>query len=252
MKRFFFYCCLVYFIFSAFCVFADPSDSSKKKLSYPNNIKINLTSIIEYFPSLVIVYERSITPHQTFSVQAGYVAFPQLLEGSLTNITVVEKTSQSGFRVGGDFRFYFKNENKYNAPRGLYWGPFIDYFSFKNSRTISIADTSFAQGNVDFTGKLKIAAAGVQLGYQFVIKKRFSIDLNLFGPALAYYGASLKLDGNFDVNEENKYLQILYDDLISRFPVIGDLISNQEVKSSGRADFFFAGFRYSASVGFRF
>jgi len=242
--------CLLFF--SIENLTASPSDTSHHKLSYPNDIKLNLTAMVEFGPALVVSYERTVFPHQSFSVQAGYVTFPQLIGSLPDSIQVVDNTSQSGFRIGADYRFYFKNENKYEAPHGLYWGPFIDYFSFTNKRVISVTDTSFATGNLDFTGKLQILQAGINLGYQFVIKKRLSLDLCLFGPALAYYSASLKLDGDFKLNQENEYLQALYNFLINSFPLLGELSNGQTIKTNGRADLFFAGFRYSVCAGFRF
>ncbi|MEO6167072.1 MAG: DUF3575 domain-containing protein [Chitinophagales bacterium] len=231
---------------------AQTSDSIKKKSAYPNIIKLNLSSMIEFKPSVVVSYERLVKPQQSFQVMAGYITFPQLFGNSPEDILFAENKSRSGFRVGADYRFYFKNENKYEAPRGLYWGPFVDYFHFNNSRTLTVNDTSFATGTLDFISSLQIGAAGVNLGYQFVIKKRLSVDLCLFGPALAFYGASLRLEGDYDLNQEHEYLQKLYDYLINNFPLLGDLSNGDTIQSNGQANFLFAGFRYSVSAGFRF
>ena len=74
----------------------------------------------------------------------------------------------------------------------------------------------------------------------------------MIGPGLAWYSATLKLKGDFDVNQENKYLQALYDYMLANFPLVGELSNGAEVKENGRADLFFAGWRYSVSAGFRF
>jgi hypothetical protein len=244
------------FILSAclisFTAVGEPEDSAKHRLQYPSNIKFNITSSVEFSPSLVMAYERTVKPYQTFQVMGGYITFPFLLRDLPDSISLVESRSSSGYRIGGEYRFYFKKENLHQAPRGLYWGPFVDYFYFQNKRVITVTDTSFATGELDFTSKLGVLQGGINIGYQFVIKKRLSIDLTMFGPALAFYGAKLKLDGDFDINEENEYLQGLYDYLISNFPIIGELVEYKEVDSNGRANLFYAGFRYSICVGFRF
>ena len=234
---------------------AESNDSSKAKLKYPNNIKLNISSPILYSPSFVFSYERLVNSHQSFSVIGGYVTFPQIIRSLPDSINFEETKSRSGYRVGGDYRFYFKKENKYLAPHGLYWGPFADYYYFNNKRTISVIDTTFATGSLDFDGKLALLQVGVGMGYQFsLIKDRMTIDLSLFGPAFAYYKANLSLKGDFDAKLEDEYLQDLFDYMINNFPLLGELASNKdkELSSSGVADLFFAGFRYSIWVGFRF
>ncbi|MBX7108535.1 MAG: hypothetical protein K1X61_07815 [Chitinophagales bacterium] len=226
---------------------------STQKLQYPNNIKLSLTSNVTFAPSAIFTYERSLREFQTVSLKAGYITFPQLLKTrDPDSINFESGIKRSGYTVGADYRFYFKKENEYAAPHGLYWGPFIDFSSFTNKRSVSFPDTSFATGTLEFTGKLKILQAGINMGYQFVIRDRLTIDMNLFGPALALYGAVLSLDGQFDVNQENEYLQDLYEYLVDNIPVVGELADTGEVDTNGRANLFFAGFRYSVSAGFRF
>lgn len=228
-------------------------DSVVKKLPYPNNIKFSLTSNLAFSPSAIFTYERTLKEYQAISLKAGYISFPQLLKTrDPDSINFESDVKRSGFTLGADYRFYFKKENKFSAPHGLYWGPFIDYSSFTNKRSVSFPDTAFATGVLDFTGKLKILQAGINLGYQFVIRDRITIDMNLFGPAIALYGAALSLDGQFDVNDEDEYLQKLYDYLIDNLPIVGELATTGEIDSNGRANLFFAGFRYSVSAGFRF
>src|ERR1041385_8067851 len=123
MKFLFSLCiCATAFLINEEHLLANSSDTLHHNLSYPNNIKLNLTSMIEFSPSVVISYERTVFPHQSFSVQAGYVTFPQLIGDLPDSIKLIDNRSSSGFRVGGDYRFYFKNENKYETPHGLYWG----------------------------------------------------------------------------------------------------------------------------------
>ncbi|MBK9729710.1 MAG: hypothetical protein IPO83_00190 [Chitinophagaceae bacterium] len=275
MRRYFhFKYCLVFLFFFSFTSMAQladstakldnittqtaSSDSTKKKLPLPNNIKLNISANILYSPAFIFTYERTVKPHQTFSVQAGYITSPKLFSGlgdSLAifdSLSLINSKSQFGFKLGADYRFYFKKENKYEAPRGLYWGPFSDFYNFDKKGAISINDTSIGNGTVNFETRFRIVQVGINLGYQFVVKKRLSIDLVLFGPALSLYSFGAKIDGDFDLNEENKYVQALYDKLISGFPVLAELADEQQVNTNGRIDLFSAGFRYSVNVGFRF
>lgn len=236
----------------AFDASAQAPDSLKKKFQYPNTLKLNLTSMIEFRPAVVVAYERMLRPSQSIAAQAGFISFPTDFVHVPDGLSLSESKERSGFRVGVDYRFYFKNENKYDATRGLYWGPFIDYMYFKNNTDVAITDTSLGSGTMLFDARLRIAQAGVNLGYQFIIKQRLSIDLCLFGPAIAYYRGTLHLSGDFASNQENEIEQELLDYIFQSFPMLGDLVSGQEVSSSGLADLFFAGFRYSINIGFRF
>ena len=229
------------------------NDSTDKRLTHRNNIKLNLTTNIFYRPSFVMAYERTIKPHQTLQIEGGYTEFPFSLPNILpSNIIIEENKKKSGFKVAIDYRFYFKKENKYEAPHGLYWGPFLGYYHFRNERTVSVTDTSFATGKLNFISTLDFPQVGVNIGYQFVVAKRISIDMNLFGPSITYYKFKVNLDGDFNANKENEYLQELYEVLLSSLPLLGTLVSDQQVTSDGVADLFFMGFRYSVSAGFRF
>jgi hypothetical protein len=92
---------------------------------------------------------------------------------------------------------------------------------------------------------------GFQLGYQFVIKNRVTVDMVLVGPSISNYSAKIKLNGsfNFDKNEvENEILLKLLD----RFPMLDELLTDIEVSSNGRFDAWSLGWRYQLLIGFQF
>lgn len=231
---------------------ANGQEAGEIKFANSNVLKLNLTANIIYSPALLVNYERSVNSHQSFSVEAGYVKFPQLLHAFPDSIGISNSRKSNGYKIGGDYRFYFKKENKFDAPHGLYWGPYVAYYHFNNERSFVATDTSFAQGNLDFNAKIQTLHAGVQLGYQFMIKNRLAIDLVLLGPALAYYGFDVKVDGKLNLNEEDELLNDLYHFLVDSFPLLGDLAEEKQISSSGRADLFAGGFRYTVSIGYRF
>lgn len=228
-------------------------DSLRSILFRPNVIKLNLSANVLYSPAILVTYERVLTPNKSFSVEAGYVTFPKILPTLRDSIRLLEKISSSGYKLDADFRFYLKKENCHQAPHGFYIAPYVAFYHFKNVSGFTPQDTSFATGQLDFTFKLNTPQIGGELGYQFSLwKDRLTIDLLLFGPSIAYYHAKLGLSGTFDINEEDEYLNDLLAYLTENFPVFGDLVSEREVSTSGIADLFSGGFRYSVSAGFRF
>jgi hypothetical protein len=244
--------CFLCFLFGGGKSFAQ-SDSARAKLYRPNSIKLNLTSNVLYSPSIILSYERTLNEHSTLVFEAGNVRLPSLGGIYPLGLKEINETKKTGFMVAADYRMYFRRENKFTAPHGLYWGPYASYYSFKNERLLSTDDTTVATGELNFITTIQATSLGVNLGYQFSLwKDRIVIDMLMFGPSFTYYKAKLRLDGDIDVNEQNQYLQDLLNFMIDSFPVIKDLVENQEISSNGTADLFFAGYRYSVKAGFRF
>jgi hypothetical protein len=92
---------------------------------------------------------------------------------------------------------------------------------------------------------------GGELGYQFVIKKRFVIDCVMFGPAVSSYYFNIKLDGNTSGNQSEK-LQEIIAALKQKFPLLNDITKDTGISSSGISSFWSLGFRYAIHIGFRF
>lgn len=216
-----------------------------------NVIKWNLTPFLLWSRDNVnISYERVIGPHRSFSVNAGYFVFPSF--GSYDSLQIESARNKSGFSFSGDYRFYFKNRNAHNAPDGVYWGPYgsVHHYEFVND--FSIDTPSGSSGNLSFDGNFNIVSLGVQLGYQFVIKERLTVDLIFMGPSFSYYSAKLKLDGEIDINEEDEYLQAIRDALVSKFPFLDDLLKDKEFNENGVTTALGPGMRYMIQLGYTF
>jgi hypothetical protein len=68
---------------------------------------------------------------------------------------------------------------------------------------------------------------------------------------MSYYSASLDLSGNYTFDPDQIASDIL-DNLVDRFPGLGDLLGGGTLTSNGRLDAWAAGFRYQLQVGYRF
>ena len=247
------------FLFSLFCLlsglttFAQTSDTIVKRDDFRNAIKFNLTANIFYDSAFLVTYERVLSDHRSFSVQAGYLEFPTIVATKLENEKLTKNLSRGGYSISGDYRFYLANENKHNAPHGVYLAPYLSYVSFSNNRksaTYTNPDDGI-KSNVVLNTDLAFASFGGELGYQFVIGRRWVIDCILLGPSLTQYKFKAKLDGDLSnvVDPEGEAAKII-DALIERFPGLKDL--NNGITKTGARDMWSGGYRYSINIGYRF
>ncbi|MBP9924728.1 MAG: DUF3575 domain-containing protein [Cyclobacteriaceae bacterium] len=222
----------------------DARDTTLRK----NTIKVDITSYWLYRNSLVFSYERVVNPHQTWSVSAGLQALP--IGPKLDSIRSVREIQSSGYKLAGEYRFYLKKENRYGAPHGIYIGPYLSILNFTNKRSLEVTHNG-APEYVDLKTSINIINPGVQVGYQFVLNNRWTIDLIFIGPSLSNYRAKMTLDGNytFDPSDvQNEVLKAMFD----RFPGFEELVNLGEVSSQGKVNTWAMGYRYQFLVGYHF
>lgn len=222
-------------------------DSAYKR----NVIKWNMTPFLLFSKKNInISYERVLSPYRSFSVNAGFFELPKM--ALLDTIRLERFTKKTGFNISADYRFYFKNRNKRMAPDGLYWGIFSSFYHTEMEMDINVINNPDIQGYLSFGGKFNVLNAGVELGYQFVIKERLTIDLIFVGPSLSLYNKELRLEGEINAEDYEEYLQALYDILVNIFPGFDQLLGEGFLKAKGATLSFGAGYRYMIQIGFRF
>ena len=218
---------------------------------YKNSIKLNVTALLLYDKAFQIGYERILSKNRSINISGGYIEFPLTWNLDLENTQLTSAKSKSGYSIGIDYRFYLAKENKYATPRGVYLAPFINYINFSSDRTLQYTDsTGLYDGSLK--AKTSIMNIGGQMGYQFVLWKRFVIDCVLFAPAITYYHLNAKVDGNLGDIDENETIQAAIDAIKEKLPLLDKLAKDKEANSSGTNAFWGVGFRYNISIGFRF
>jgi hypothetical protein len=98
---------------------------------------------------------------------------------------------------------------------------------------------------------LNILNLGVQLGYQFVLNDRWTIDLTFIGPSVSNYSANLRWDGNFTFDPDDITNEVILA-LMDRFPAFDELINEGEFSSSGKTNTWAYGYRYQFLIGYHF
>jgi len=237
-------------------IFISPGFSKEKYDTLPadykrNVVKWNMTPFLIWSSrNLNFSYERAIKPYQSFSVNAGYFELPSF--GSYDSLQIAAARKKGGFSLSGDYRFYFKNRNTKNAPDGLYWGPYASWYHYGFTNDFTVKNKSNSTGTLGFEGYFNVVSLGVQIGYQFVIKDRLTVDLIFMGPSAAIYSAKLKLQGDIDIDKDDEYLNAIRDVLISKFPFLDDLVDKREFNAKGVATGLGPNLRYMIQVGYRF
>ena len=233
--------CLIVFTVSH----AQPSDSLNRK----NLIKLDLTSYWLYRNAVNVTYERIINANRSFAFTAGYQEFPRTASlGS--NIDVKSDQKTNGFKLAGEYRFYLAKENKFKAPRGVYIGPYISFHHFGNERIIEVDNNGTLEEAILNT-KFDIFNIGFQMGYQFVINDRWTIDLVFAGPSVSNYRFTATLGGDYTFSTEDIQNEVILD-LIDRFPLLEEVIDESEASSRGKLDVWSYGYRYQLHVGYLF
>ncbi len=217
-----------------------------------STIKIDMTSYWLYRNALMFSYERVVKnkPYQTWTITAGLQQFPNLIGSIDDTVSVKRQTKASGFKFGGEYRFYLKKENKYGAPRGVYIGPYTSYHHYFNGRSIEVNNNGTVEaGNLETN--LDILNIGVQLGYQFVLNNRWTIDLVFIGPSVSNYKFKAKLDGSFSFDADDITNEVILD-MMDKYPGFKDLINGGDFASQGKVNKWGYGYRYQLQIGYHF
>jgi hypothetical protein len=227
------------------------SGQKKDSVRHLNTIRVDLTSNMLYSQALIFSYERVVKKNQSFVITAGPEKFPSIRSFG-DNIEVKKDHKKAGVKIGGEYRFYLRKENKYPAPRGVYLGPYVSYHNFHNDRLLSVENADGSIVDANFKAKLNVLNIGAQLGYQFIIGNRWAIDLMFIGPSVSRYSAKLSMDGDFSELQLDEAQQEIVDKLVEKFPLLKDIVNEESVSVNGKNSAWSAGWRYQFQIGYHF
>lgn len=247
----------VFFVFCISKLSAQTSGSIvKPERELKNTIRFNITNpLIFGGKSLIFGYERQLKNNRSFSVNIGQAAIPNLDMGFSDEFREKTVLSEGGFHISGDYRFYLSKLNKYNAPRGVYIGPYYAFNRFSKGHDWEYTrEGTTTPKNINSDLSLKIQQIGFELGYQFVFWKRFSVDLILLGPGIAAYKVKASAEGNLTDEERQLFFEKLNQALKDKFPGYSGTIGegDGEFEKSGAKSTTSLGYRYMINIGYRF
>lgn len=245
--------CYLFFLFAPIVVIGGEGDSITPLQPYRKNvIKFNPTPMFLWSTkNLTFSYERIINSRQSASVMVGYLEFPALFQDTIGNLLNITSRHKSGINLAAEYRFYLTKLNSRPIPSGVYIAPYASYYGYQFRNDVDILNTTIdSSGQV--RGKFYVFNLGVELGYQFVLWKRLTLDFVLMGPSLSYYGGELDISGNLNFEQIKELNEDLYNKLLEKYPMIGDYVVNKSFKQDGKLDLFSFGFRYLVQIGFHF
>jgi hypothetical protein len=228
--------------------------AQKDSSNFKNTVRFNITNpMIFGEKSIIFGYERTINDHQSFSVNIGQASFPgfNMINYDSIDIDLKKDYKDKGFNFSVDYRFYPARENKYAAPRGVYFGPFYtyNYFNRINQWTLN---TNNLDADLETDLTLNMHTVGIELGYQFIFWKRLSVDLILIGPGVTFYSVKAEFNTSLTPDEEGLFFEKLNDLLTDKFPGYDQVITGSGFKETGTMKSTTFGFRYIIMLGFRF
>lgn len=220
------------------------------KYNRKNSLSLNITNpLLLSIQFQTVAYERVFNNNQSFTVSIGKFSIPKFGDELADSLGMNTDYDEKGFHFGFDYRFYLKKENKYEAPRGVYIGPFYTY-NYLNRENSWYLDADFEKVFTNI--KFNIHTVGVELGYQFVFWDRMSVDMIMMGPGVGFYGLKTEIGTNLDQAGQEELFQKLNDLLADIIPGYDNLIEPGAFKKTGNFSTVDVGFRYVVRVGFRF
>ena len=222
----------------------------RKDIKYPNIIKIN--SLALAFSNISLLYEGGIMPRLSAGIGIGYKYAglePKLFRVNNSRIGV-DIGQIKGFSITPEFRYYIKTCDP-GLLEGFYAGLYLRY-----TRYSSYVKFGYEPENkpVEFYNSdvaLNEYGVGIQLGYQLMIKERFSIDFLFFGPRFSSY----YLNYEFDKAPSQEFLDDLSEhinEVVDRFGFDYDVEIKPKGSSSASTTFSFANTRFGISLGYAF
>ncbi|MBE0648140.1 MAG: DUF3575 domain-containing protein [Bacteroidales bacterium] len=217
-----------------------------------NVIKLNLTPMLLWsFNNVTLSYERILGPRQSVTIALGYLEYPTLFKDTIAGLVNVTSRQKRGINVGLEYRFYLMKRNRRPIPDGLYLAPYASFYGYSFKNNLDILETTVDTGAY-IKGRFYCFNLGVELGYQFVFWKRFTLDLVLFGPSVSYYGGDLSYGVGLNPDEIKKIDQEILDEIKQKYPFVRSLFTSNTLVEKGKLDLFSLGFRYMIQIGFHF
>jgi hypothetical protein len=218
-----------------------------KDSTYKNTIKVNGAGVLLNNASLL--YERDLKKNWSMMLGAGYRWGGDIPKAFGLGSVVVTSNSKGlrGYSITPEVRYYF-NYCECGGPRtGFYAGIYGRFTRLYGDLAFNVWNGS-EYIDVGAAGGLREFGGGIQLGYQFVFKKRFVIDLMFAGPRRSHLKVDLALESDFIEDA----IPLIEEEINKRLAWFGKEPISLDMHPEVEHTFGFTNFRYALGIGYRF
>jgi hypothetical protein len=222
--------------------------------NYKNVVRYNLSGALLFGLDKYVIfgYERVLWKRQSVSINFGKVSLPKLITIDTDSFSLTKDVKNKGTNFSIDWRFYLAKENKYLAPHGLYIGPFYSFNGYKRTNDFSFRRSSGIEQVGTSDVRFNIHTIGGELGYQFILWKRISLDMVLIGPGISSYYLTAKFDGNLNEEDRGQLRDAVQQIITQKFPGMNYVLGDKELNANGILKTWDLGFRYMIHIGYIF
>jgi len=214
---------------------------------YKNIVKVNSAALL--VSNISLLYERKLNTHWTLLAGTGYRwggSVPKVL--GLGDVIVSSETNGiTGFSFTPEVRYYFNFCECGGSPSGFYAGLYGRLTKYYGSLTFNLWN-GIEYYDALVTSNLREFGGGLQLGYQFIFKQRWAVDIMFAGPRLSNY----KLKADLESDDLEALVSAIEEGINERREAIGMDPISIDPSSELEASFGFKNFRYAIGIGFLF
>lgn len=223
------------------------SAQAKAPDAYKNSVKINLAAMV--LNNVSVLYERNLNEHWSLQAGAGYRWGGDIPKVFGLGDLVLTGRSQGirGFSITPEVRYYFNLCDCGKPNTGLYAGLYGRFTRLYGDMDLHFWSES-AYVDVATIGSLREMGAGVQIGYQFVIKERFTVDLMFAGPRVSTNKIKFSIESDY----LDEVLPLIEEEINEKLEWLGMDPITIDPSADLEAKFNFHYFRYAIGFGIRF
>jgi len=241
---------MVIFVLSIFINEFALSQDNNSEIRYPNIVKAN--SLALAFNNISLIYERGIIPKVSAGIGVGYKyagTEPKLFSVNQSEIGVKLDKIQ-GFSITPEARYYIRSCDP-GKLEGFYAGLYLRYTGYNTGAKFEYLPEGNPNEYYQADINLNEYGVGIQVGYQMIIKERFSIDFLFFGPRFSSYHLAYEFD-NKPSEEFLGDLSEYLNEVVDRLGFDYDVNVEREGEKTANTTFSFANTRFGLSLGFAF
>jgi len=215
--------------------------------NYKNIVKVNTAALL--LSNISLLYERKLNEHWTVLTGAGCRwggSVPKAF--GLGDVIVTSKSAGiTGFSFTPEIRYYFNFCECGGSPSGLYAGLYGRFTKYYGDLRFNVWNGSeYYEALV--TSNLREFGGGLQLGYQFIFKQRWTVDFMFAGPRLSTY----KIKADLESDDLEALVSAIEEKINERREAIGMDPISIDPSAELEVNFGFKNFRYAIGVGFLF